>query len=42
MKTKKIEFEIPTWLYGIMYILGCACIGAIIGVCIGLFINYLL
>ncbi len=35
----KIEFEIPDWLYAIIYIIGCGCIGAIIGVIVGLLLS---
>ena len=35
----KFEIEIPDWLYAIMYIFGCAAIGAIIGTVFGLLVS---
>ena len=35
MKKTKIEFEIPTWLLAVIYILECSAFGALLGAIIG-------
>ena len=35
-KKVKFEFELPTWVLAIIYILACSAFGAILGVIIGL------
>ena len=39
MKKTKIEFEIPTWLLAVIYILECAAAGVILGVTVGLLLD---
>lgn len=39
MKKEKIEFELPTWLLMIIYILSCSAFGAILGLIVGLLLR---
>lgn len=39
MKKVKFKFELPEWELAIIYILGCAAFGAILGVIVGLLLS---
>ena len=39
MKKVKFEFELPTWVLAIIYILECSAFGTILGVIVGLLLS---